>query len=466
MNRLLLCVATTTFLTACATAPLPAIDAVAPAQWQAPLPHQGQPSELANWWKQFNDPVLSDMQAAAQEVSSTLAQALLRIEQARATQVDASSVVAPKLALDTSAARSKNNVTSPPSTNLATALRAAWELDVFGTARAARSAAQARLQGAHAQWHEARVLVAAEVATQYLGLRTCEAQLAQTQVDATSRAETARLTELSVQAGVQAPANAALSRASAAQANAQVLTLRTQCTVAIKALVAITGLGEESLKQRLASGQAQLPKPAQLTPASVPAQVLNQRPDLYMAGREVMAASFEVSQAQAARFPKISLNGSLGAAQVRNNQGTTDGSTWSVGPVSITMPLLDGGVQKAQLSLARMHYDETAITYRAKVRTAVREVEEALVQLASLNERQQHVQVAVQGFDTSYRATQARYKGGLASLFELEDARRSAAQAQVAAIDLQRDQVQTWIALYRALGGGWSASESDLAVKL
>jgi outer membrane protein, multidrug efflux system len=116
-------------------------------------------------------------------------------------------------------------------------------------------------------------------------------------------------------------------------------------------------------------------------------------------------------------------------------------------------------VQKAQLRVAQAGYFEAATIYRAKVRSAVREVEDALVQLQSLGVRQQDAGVSVEGFDASYRATLARFKGGLASLFELEDARRSAVQAQVASIDLQREQVNTWIALYRALGGGWNAAD-------
>jgi outer membrane protein, multidrug efflux system len=101
--------------------------------------------------------------------------------------------------------------------------------------------------------------------------------------------------------------------------------------------------------------------------------------------------------------------------------------------------------------------------YRAKLRTAVREVEEALVALQSTADRDADAQVATEGFATSFRATEARFKGGLASLYELEDARRSAVQAQVALIDLQRERSTAWISLYRALGGGWSNPEPPVA---
>ena len=92
----------------------------------------------------------------------------------------------------------------------------------------------------------------------------------------------------------------------------------------------------------------------------------------------------------------------------------------------------------------------------SRLRTAVREVEDTLVQLQSTADRSNDARVASEGFAASLAAAQARYNGGLASLFELEDARRSAVQAQSALIELQRERVAAWIALYRALGGGWS----------
>ena len=90
----------------------------------------------------------------------------------------------------------------------------------------------------------------------------------------------------------------------------------------------------------------------------------------------------------------------------------------------------------------------------------MREVEEALVNLQSSSARAADTQAAADGFDAGLRATEARFKSGLASLFELEDARRSAVLAHGTLIDLQRERVAAWIALYRALGGGWNAADA------
>ena len=96
------------------------------------------------------------------------------------------------------------------------------------------------------------------------------------------------------------------------------------------------------------------------------------------------------------------------------------------------------------------------IGYRATLAGAVREVEEALCSSKSTAARGDDARIAAEGFNTSFGATDARYRNGAASLFELEDARRSAVQAQSALIDLQRERVAAWISLYRALGGGWN----------
>jgi NodT family efflux transporter outer membrane factor (OMF) lipoprotein len=453
-------------LVACSTGPAPAPDVLtraAPAQWQAPLPHSGQLSELKNWWQQFNDPLLVQLIDAAQTVSPTLASATSRIEQSRATRVAAGAALLPTLDANASAVRGKQDFVSGIGSTASVSLQAAWELDLFGARRAARDAAQARFDGAEAAWHDARVSVAAEVATTYTSLRACEAQVEQARADSLSRSETARLTGLSAKAGFEAPAGAALARASAAQGNALLTQRRAQCEVLVKGLVALTGIDEPGLRGQLAAGQSKLPLPARIVMASVPAQVLAQRPDLLNAERELLAASADVSQAQAQRYPRIGLNGSISAARFESGAFSQSGTLWSIGPVTVSLPLFDGGARRANVVAAQARYDEAGALYRAKLRTAVREVEEALVALQSTADRDADAQVATEGFATSFRATEARFKGGLASLYELEDARRSALQAQVALIDLQRERSTAWISLYRALGGGWSNTDTPVA---
>ncbi len=453
-------------LAACSTGPTPpppapTAAADSPAQWNAPLPHRGELTALTSWWQQFNDSVLVRLIDAAQTASPTIASAASRIEQSRATRVASGAALLPSLDANASALRGKQDFVSGLGNSASVGLQAAWELDLFGGRRAARDAAQARFDGAQAGWHDARVAVAAEVASNYTSLRACEAQVAQQQLDSLSRNETARLTGLSTQAGFESPANAALARASAAQGNSLLTQRRAQCDVAIKGLVALTGIDEPTLRAQLAVGAARMPQPASIALASVPAQVLAQRPDLAVAERELVAASAEVSQAQAARLPRIALNGSISASRFESSDfGNQSGTLWAIGPVTVSLPLFDGGARRANVVAAQARYDEAGAIYRGKLRSAVREVEEALVALQSTAERSTDAQVATEGFAASFRATEARFKGGLASLYELEDARRSALQAQIALTDLKRERATAWITLYRALGGGWTNTQT------
>ena len=436
------------------------IDAPVAAQWQSPLPHGGQLGELARWWSQFNDPLLEQLIAAGQQASPSLSAARSRIEQARANLLASGASLGPNVDLGASAAHGRMDLNTPVGTSLAGNLQARWELDLFGAKSAARDAAQARLQGAQAAWHEARVSVAAEIGINYLNLRACEAQLAQTRLDFESRRTSARLTALSAKAGFQAPANAALAQAGTAQAAVNLNQTQMQCDARIKSLVALSAMPEAGLRQQLSSATARLPEPAQIAVQQVPAQALAQRPDLQSAAQEVASTSFDAAEAQAQRYPSVSLSGSIGPARFDAKAFSVSGTVWSLGPLAITMPLFDGGARAANAQAARARYDAAASAYAASLRQAVREVEDALLALHSTASRGADTLSAAQGFMQSFQASEARYKGGLSSLFELEDARRSLVAAQSALIELQRERVAAWISLYRALGGGWSAEPS------
>jgi outer membrane protein, multidrug efflux system len=459
------------WLGGCATSTAPrTVSAPVPAQWLAPLPpqvglaqkpHNGSLSDLSQWWQQQGDPLLAEFIAAAQAVSPTVASARSRIEQSRAARVAAGAALGPTLDASASASRGNSQQSGGPgaapiATTTQTGLQAAWEIDLFGGNRASADAAGERLAGAQAQWHDARVSVAAEVANQYYSLRSCR-QLAQvTQADAASRQETARLSGLSTQAGFTAPATDALARASAFEGSGRATQQRAQCELDVKALVALTGLAEPEIRSNMALAQQGRAETAMISIASVPADALAQRPDVFSAEREVAAASADIGSAQAQRYPRLSLSGAIGRSGIRSGSESTSLNTWSIGPLALTLPLFDGGRRAADVDAAKARYDEAAALYRASVRQAVREVEEALVTLQSTAERETDAQGAVAGYQASFTGTEARYRSGLAGLVELEDARRSLLAAQITQASLQRERMAAWVALYRAMGGGWS----------
>jgi NodT family efflux transporter outer membrane factor (OMF) lipoprotein len=248
----------------------------------------------------------------------------------------------------------------------------------------------------------------------------------------------------------------ALARASASDASGRLTQQRAQCAVQRKALVALSGIDESTLEQKLAAAPAQRALPAVGSIASVPAEAISQRPDVYAAELGVASASADVGSAEAERYPKLTVSGSIGRTQYRVSGVHQSLETWTVGPISLTVPLLDGGSRKANADAAKARYAEAVSLYRSNVRQAVREVEEALVNLDATNARTTDADAAVKNYQASFDATQARYSSGLASLFELEDSRRTLFSAQTARVSLQRERTEAWVALYRSMGGGWN----------
>ena len=180
---------------------------------------------------------------------------------------------------------------------------------------------------------------------------------------------------------------------------------------------------------------------------------------MYAAARDIAAASQDVGQADAQRYPRLSLSGSIGALSVNAGAGSTELTTWSIGPLALSVPLFDGGRRAANSEAVQARYDEAVATYRNKVRLAVREVEEALVNLQATSERSAPTQAATTAWRASLEATLARQKAGFASQGEVEEARRMALAAEVGRLGLQRDRLLAWVNLYRAVGGGWSQTE-------
>ncbi len=414
--------------------------------------------QLARWWESRGDSLLTTLIQEAQNASPTVAQAQAKFEQARATQVAARSALLPSLDAQGNASRGFNQQTAGIANTAQIGVQAGWEVDLFGRNAATSQAAIERTRGARAQWHEARVSVAAEVALQYTNWRYCMQQVAVLKDDVASRGQTAKLSKESERAGFTAPANAALAEASFSDGKVRVTQQQLQCDIGIKTLVALTGHDEADLRAQLAKAPA-LALPEQLfNVESIPAQAIAQRPDVYAAEREVAAASAEVGSAQADRYPRLSLSGSIGRMYLGSDQLSGSSNIWTIGPVAVSLPLFDGGRRVALVTAATARYVAAAFGYRAQVLQAVSEVEQALTRLASTAERRDAEQSAAAGYKRSLDATQALWSGGLASQLDLENARRTALASELALVTLEQERMAAWIALYRAAGGGWQAN--------
>lgn len=451
-------------LTACATPP-PA--QLAPAEvattWWAPtLPHQGTAQDLAMWWSRFNDPLLADWIAQAQRRSPNVAAARAQVFAARAALVGAEQQGRPQMAGVFSGSRAFTDPTTPVATVLSAGVQASWAIALWGEDVSRMSAAQAQQDAAGAGWHEARVLVAAETAQAYFGLRLCREQLLVARADRDSRQRTADAHAITEKAGLTAPAVAALARASAAESAARLSQLDEQCERQVKSLVALTGVPEPRVRAPMAeSAHWNAPPEPLLQVPGVPADLLRQRPDVYRAQRQWVAAAQGLGLAEAALRPSLSLSGNLMVNRVRAAGVSATVDTWSLGPLTLSLPLLGRDRLHAEVAAAQAQLDAAAVAYQSVVRQAVAEVEQSLVSLAAVRERAGSVALAAEGYRRTLEATASRHQAGLASLNELEDARRAALAADNAALSLRQEQLAAWVRLYVALGGGFEPSAAS-----
>lgn len=473
MKRSVLAVALSVALPACGLLPRVGPDyrqppLAVPDGWQATAPnalaHGGSLDAMTDWWRQMDDPLLLALIEAAQRESATLAQARARIERARYEAVSAGVAGLPTADVGLAAQRAAVSFGGPVmhQTTRQASLMANWEIDLFGGIARQQEAAEAGLAASQARWHDARVSVAAETASAYLQIRFLERRIAQTEADSASRSATARLTETLAKAGFQASAQAALSTASEADAASALTEIRAQRDLQIKALVALTGMAEPALRQGLAAGTGTFPRPVGFAVQAMPASVLMQRPDIAAAERDVASASASIGQAEAARYPRLTLSGNITPLRLTADGTTLSARTWSIGP-SLSMPLFDGGRIAANVDAARAQYVAADAAYRQKARDAVREVEQAMVRLNAAAGREADVHRAADDYRIAFSAAEARYKAGFAGLVELEDARRTMLAADINLAAWQQEQVAAWVALYRAVGGGWQTGQSEQA---
>jgi multidrug efflux system outer membrane protein len=465
--RVVLVPITTLLLAACTVGPdFVRPDPRVPARWSAPLPHGGESVALREWWRQFDDPKLDAMIAAAEADSPTLDLAVARMSEARANAGVSEAALAPTLTGNASATRARTAFGPQvfQSNVFKAGFDAGWELDLFGGNRRALEAARARQKAAGVDWHDARVSLAGDVADAYVGLRACEAGRSVQERNLASRVQTRDLTALKAAAGFTPKAEADRAEGAVAEATSAVAGKRGECSQHVNALAKLTGWPRDRVVEHLAGATGVVPVPREVTVEAVPARAVTQRPDVASAELAVAAASAEIGVAEADRYPSVSLTGAIALNRISLGQGATRPTTWSIGP-SVSLPIFDAGRRKAAAAAARARHEQAMATWREKVRVAVREVEDALVRLDTAAARAADAQRALDRYESYAATTDMRYRGGLASLLELEDARRLALQASEAELGVRRERVAAWIALYKALGGGWQPPPDTLAAR-
>lgn len=442
--------------------------AVSPlARWTAPdhgeaaWPHEGQLSTLVDWWRQQGDPVVADFIAAAQAVSPSVSGALARRAQAQADRVAAGAGLGPQVDGTGSAQRRSASPPFPAGDTFQGGVQFAWELDVAGGLRAQRAASVWRVQAADAQWHEARTTVAADVALQVVSWRSCQQVRQRLHQEAESSRRTAEWMQHLGNAGLQPAATVASAQAAAAEARNRARSQDQRCEADVQALVQWTGLPDATVRQRLINGPQTLSWKQPRLALGLPAQVLAQRPDVFAAASAVAAAAGDVGGVEASRYPRVAINGFLGRSQIRTNDFQTSLNSWTIGPVSVSVPVWDGGRRAAATDAAVARYDDAVRQHAATVRRAVRETEEALQALATSTAQAQDAQTIRDAGALERQNTRRLAETGLATPLDAEAAERRWLAAEMAWLEWERQRAVAWIAVYRAAGGGWTAPDAS-----
>jgi multidrug efflux system outer membrane protein len=427
------------------------------------VPVTGAPS---GWWTQLHDPAIDALSQATLDDSPTLAQAVARIDEARAALSSAEARRLPTVGANASATRARSlDTTGVGASTLVSSTASvgpsfSWELDLFGRLRYSREAAQRRLDARTADAAGVRLSVVADVASGVLQLRACESTRRVLAADIASREATLALTRQRLAAGFVAPVDEARAVSGLAAVRVNLETQTEQCARYLNALVALSGREGAAVRTLLAlpltdasaqdGTEAVMPR-APAFQSRLPATVLANHPSVLAAARDADAARADIAVARADHLPRLDLSALL-AGQWLNAAGTSlYATTWSLGP-ALSAVLFDGGAGAANISAAEARWRGASATLRGALRNAVQDTENALAAAASADARMAPAQESVDAARRVLDALQAQWQVGAVSLFELEDARRQFATAQDNAITAARDRAQAWVALVRASG--------------
>jgi len=455
-------------LAGCALQPDYAQPALAgPVTWSALSAKPGN-TISDQWWRALHDPAIDALVDTAFADNPTLAQAVARLDEARATLGVDTAARTPTVTSGAGVTRTQSASTGVPgATSRSTTANAGpsleWEVDLFGRVRNSVRAAQDRLDARTADAAEARLTLAGDVADGVLSLRACENARAVLVDDIASREQTLTLTRRRIATGFAAPVDEARAMSGIATVCTNLASQQEQCTRQVNALVALSGKDAGAVRQLVgASGAAVAYMPqAPATVPALPATVLASHPNVVSADREAAAAWADIAVARANRLPRLDVAAVLTGQWIRAAGSTLNFTTWSVGP-SLAGTLYDGGAGAANVSAAEARYRRTAASLQGTLRSTVQEVENALAAQASAQARIDSTRAAASAARITLDATEVQWKAGSVSLFELEDSRRQFASAQDAEISARRDHALAWVALVKATGGAINPTSESM----
>lgn len=431
-----------------------------PEHWTHGAAHTMGKADLARWWEQLNDPVLTDLVEQSAQNSPDLKAALARLHEARARRALAEGNRFPTVDVRFSANQSRSS-TGPAGYTTShlydAGFDAAWEPDVFGGLRRAVEAATAGVEASRFDLYDVRVTLAAEVALNYVELRSAQQRLAIARANLATQDETLQITIWRAQAGLATELEVEQARSNRAQTEASLPLLNTSITEAENRLAILTGQAPGRLHDRLKT-HTPLPTVPERVAIGIPADTLRQRPDVRAAERRLAAETARIGQETAALYPAFSLRGSFGWTAITLGGLGGAGSVVSTLAGSVLQSVFDAGRIRSRIAIQNAVQEQALAAYEKTVLTALAEVENALAAYADNRERQKALRHAVNASRQAAQLARQRFESGLVDFQKVLDTERTRLTTEDALATTEAEGITALVRLYKALGGGWQDS--------
>lgn len=419
-------------------------------------------ADLSLWWDRLGDPQLSALIQRATEGNLDLKLAKARLREVRAARGIAAS--RGQLQVDGGAGylRQQNSKTVSDSSSLGpretdfwrAGFDAAWELDVFGGDKRAVEAADADVAASVENVRDVLVSLQAEVARNYVDLRSAQARLQVAKENLNTQQELKSISVAKFEAGLATDVDVARIEAQMATTASQIPVLEAAAADAIYQLSVLLGKGPGELLAELRSDRP-IPVAPPTIAAGQPGELLKRRPDVRRAEQQLRAATARIGEAKAELYPKFSLIGSLGLESSKfTNWWNADSSFWSIGP-SVSWSLLNGGRVNANIEVQNARTEQALLIYQSTILSSVKEVDSAATRYGQEQRRRESLLAAVNSSQRAVRLSQELYEKGLSDFLNVLDAQRSLLLNQDLLVQSEQAATSDAIAVYKALGGGW-----------
>lgn len=426
-----------------------------PAAWRA-TSGPASPAEQV-WWRNFHDRYLNQYVDQALENNSDVLIARERINEYQAQVYAAEGSLFPSLdaGLAGTRARAQSAATGLPiySTLYKGSLTASYDVDIWGVNRSTARAAQASLEAQKAAAAAADLTLASSVASGYVTLLALDEQLEVTQATVKSREEALNLARRQYETGYSSRLELMQSDSELRSTRAQIPLLQHQIARQENALSILLGDNPQRVERSADFGALTALK----IPSQLPSTLLNRRPDIVQAERQLVAADASLAASRAKLLPSINLTAG-GSIQDRTLPGLLDNplQLWSLGG-SILAPLLNRQTLNAQVDMSQSQRNQALYGYEKTVRNAFREVNDSLDAITRYQEQLLELQAQQAVAQETLRIAQNRYRNGYSSYLDVLDAQRTLFSVQTSVVQVKNNLLLAQIDLYKALGGGWTA---------